>query len=128
MNAKVVRQPHIINIYNKGMGGVDVGDKLLSLYRPKLRAEMWWWNLFSHIWNFSFVAAFRFYELTYVNPSIKMTHSFKETLPLYSTDRRESLTWWPTGATKQSCKIWKSKLYPYIVYPWYNNVSPAIPF
>ena len=44
------------------MGGIDVCDKLLSSYRPRLRSKKWWWNLFSHIANLSVVAAFKFYN------------------------------------------------------------------
>ncbi|CAM1302384.1 Uncharacterised protein r2_g1221 [Pycnogonum litorale] len=44
-------------MYNTGMGGVDVCDRLLASYSSK----KWWWNLFSHIINLSVVAAFEFY-------------------------------------------------------------------
>jgi hypothetical protein len=40
-----VSQPNLITLYNKGMGGVDVMDRLLSSYRP-LRGKKWWWPLF----------------------------------------------------------------------------------
>ena len=49
-------------MYNKGMGGVDVCDRLLSSNRPRLRTKKWWWNLFSHALNLSIVAAFKFYN------------------------------------------------------------------
>ena len=59
---KIVDQPFLIKMYNQGMGGIDVCDKLLSSYRPRLRSRKWWWNLFSHIVNLSVVAAFKFYN------------------------------------------------------------------
>ena len=58
---KTVDQIFLIKMYNKGMGGVDVCDKLLSSYRPRLRSRKWWWNIFSHMLNLSVVAAYKFY-------------------------------------------------------------------
>ena len=59
---KTVDQPFLIKMYNKGIGGVDVCDRLLSSYRPWLRSRKWWWNLFSHVLNLSVVAAYKFYN------------------------------------------------------------------
>ena len=59
---KTVDQPFLIKMYNKEMGGVDVCDRLLSSYRPRLRFRKWWWNLFSHMLNLSVVAAYKFYN------------------------------------------------------------------
>ena len=67
-----VSQPYLISMYNKGMGGVDVCDRMLSSYRPRLRSKKWWWNIFSHMLNLSVVAAYRFYK--YVNPTTKVQH------------------------------------------------------
>jgi len=67
-----VHQPHLIKMYNLGMGGVDVCDRLLSAYRPRFRSKKWWWNLFSHIINLAVVASYKFY--THANPATKMTH------------------------------------------------------
>ena len=36
---KEVTQPHLINSYNKGMGGVDLMDRLLETYRPVIRGK-----------------------------------------------------------------------------------------
>ena len=36
---KEVPQPHLINSYNKGMGGVDHKDHLLKTYRPTIRGK-----------------------------------------------------------------------------------------
>ena len=59
---RLIDQPFIIKMYNEGMGGVDVCDRLLSSYTPRLRSKKWWWNLFSNLLNLSVVASFRFYN------------------------------------------------------------------
>ena len=71
-NKKAVDQPHLIHMYNKGMGGVDVCDRMLSSYRPRLRSKKWWWNIFSNMLNLAVVAAFTFYQ--YIGGSAGMSH------------------------------------------------------
>lgn len=41
-----VDQPSIINLYNKGMGGVDRFDQMRGLYRSRIRSKKWYWPLF----------------------------------------------------------------------------------
>ena len=67
-----VPQPALISNYNKKMGGVDILDKLLSSYRPKLRNRKWYWNLFTNALNIAVVAAFRISQLANQNP--RYTH------------------------------------------------------
>jgi len=69
---KIVDQPRSICMYNQGMGGVDLCDRQLASYRPRLRSRKWWWNLFSHALNLSVVAAHEFYN--HIHPSNKMDH------------------------------------------------------
>ena len=64
---KIISQPHAIKIYNSRIGGVDICDHLLSLYRPRICALKWWWNLFAHALNLSLVAAYKCSSLA--NPS-----------------------------------------------------------
>ena len=54
-----VSQPHLISMYNKGMGGVDLLDRLLAAYRPTIRGKMWYWPLFTNILNISMISAWR---------------------------------------------------------------------
>ena len=68
---RLIDQPFIIKVYNEGMDGLDVSDRLLSSYRPRLRSKKWWWNLFSNLLNLSVVALFRFYN--FVNQT-NVTH------------------------------------------------------
>lgn len=69
---KNIQQPYLITMYNKGMGGVDVCDQMLSTYRPRLRSRKWYWNIFAQLLNLSIVASFRFYQ--YVNPTSEVSH------------------------------------------------------
>ena len=48
--------------HNKCMGGVDLLDRFLSDYRPRLRSKKWWWCLFSNFLNMSVVAAWRLHK------------------------------------------------------------------
>jgi hypothetical protein len=53
---------NIIRSYNKGMGGVDVLDRLLSSYRPQLRSKRWWWNHFVSALNVAAVSAWQLHR------------------------------------------------------------------
>ena len=54
-----VPQPRMIANYVSGMGGVDLMDRLLSSYRPRIKSRKWWWNLFINVLNMSVVAAWK---------------------------------------------------------------------
>ena len=41
-----VRQPRLIKLYNRHMGGVDRCDQNISSYRISVRSKKWWWALF----------------------------------------------------------------------------------
>ena len=41
------------------MGGVDLMDRLLASYRPRIRGKKWWWPLFVNVLNVSVVASWR---------------------------------------------------------------------
>lgn len=43
-----VPQPHFLKLYNEGMVGVDLLDRLLGSYRSQFRSKVWYWNLFSN--------------------------------------------------------------------------------
>ena len=54
-----ISQPYMIKMYNEGMGGVYLLDRLLGSYRPQLRSKKWWWNLFSNGLNIALIASWR---------------------------------------------------------------------
>ena len=41
-----INQPHIISVYNKGMGRVDCMDQNISAYMINHRNKKWWWPWF----------------------------------------------------------------------------------
>lgn len=55
----LVKQPHLIKQYNEGMGGVDLMDRLLGSYRPRILGKKWYWPLFLNALNISVVAGWR---------------------------------------------------------------------
>ena len=44
------------------MGGVDLLDRFLSEYRPRLCSKKWWWRLFANFLNMSVVAGWRIHK------------------------------------------------------------------
>lgn len=48
-----VKRPNIVGVYNKSMGGVDLLDSLIALYRIKIRSKKWYHRIFFHIKLFS---------------------------------------------------------------------------
>lgn len=54
--------PFMIHRYNRNMGGVDLLDRFLSDYRPKMRNKKWWWNLFANFLTMSVVAGWRLHR------------------------------------------------------------------
>ncbi|KAL3244290.1 hypothetical protein MRX96_018912 [Rhipicephalus microplus] len=74
-NKKVdIPQPYLIKKYNEGMGGVDVMDRLLGSYRPRLRRKKWWWNLFSNGLNMAVVAGWLLHCELHKGSDAAMTH------------------------------------------------------
>ena len=56
-----VPRPSLLYLYNQGMGGIDLMDRLLGSYRPIIRAKIWWRPLMIDLLNASVVSAWRFY-------------------------------------------------------------------
>ena len=41
--------PQIVRQYNKHMGGVDLADMLIALYRTNMKTHKWYLNIFSQL-------------------------------------------------------------------------------
>lgn len=55
-------QPEVIKMYNAGMGGVDLFDKMRGLYRIRIRSKKWYWPLFRFCLNGSIVNLWMLYR------------------------------------------------------------------
>lgn len=53
----MVSQPKVVWNYNKGMGGVDKTDMLISLYRNKMKGKKWYRRVFFHFMDMAVVNA-----------------------------------------------------------------------
>ena len=40
--------PDIVSVYNKAMGGVDLADMLISLYRTNIKSKRWYLKVIFH--------------------------------------------------------------------------------
>lgn len=58
-----IPQPHVIQEYNKFMGGVDLHDNAIANYRIGVRGKKWWWPLFKNVIDSSVVNAWKLYRL-----------------------------------------------------------------
>ena len=55
----IVHQPNLIKLYNTGMSGADIIDRLLGSYRPTIQRKMWYWPLVIIEINILVVVAWR---------------------------------------------------------------------
>ena len=59
---KMIKCPKIVTQYNKHMGGVDLLDSLLGLYRTRLRSKKWYHRIFFHFMDLTIVNAWLLYR------------------------------------------------------------------
>ncbi|XP_024153448.1 piggyBac transposable element-derived protein 2 isoform X2 [Oryzias melastigma] len=61
---KVIRVPcpAVVREYNKNMGGVDLLDSLIALYRTKIRSKKWYHRLMFHFIDMTTVTAWLLYK------------------------------------------------------------------
>ena len=57
-----IQCPQVILRYNKGMGGVDLADMLISLYRIKMKTRRWYIKIFWHLVDIAKVNAWLLYR------------------------------------------------------------------
>ena len=57
-----VQCPNIVTMYNKHMGGVDLIDSLIGLYRIKIRSKKWYHRLFFHLLDMTVINAWLLYR------------------------------------------------------------------
>jgi hypothetical protein len=54
--------PAVVQVYNKHMGGVDLVDSLIGLYRSRLRSKKWYHRIFFHLIDMTVVNAWLHYK------------------------------------------------------------------
>ena len=59
---KEIECPQIVVCYNKGMGGVDLADMLISLYRIAIKTKRWYIKIFWHCVDIAKVNAWLLYR------------------------------------------------------------------
>lgn len=64
--------PRVFNEYNKYMGGVDLLDKQISLYRTRIRSKKWWWPLFTQFLDISVINTWRLYQICHPSEEISL--------------------------------------------------------
>lgn len=57
-----VVRPNIVTVYNKCMGGVDLLDSLIALYRTKIRSKKWYHRIVFHFFDLTVVQAWLLYR------------------------------------------------------------------
>ncbi|KRX51811.1 PiggyBac transposable element-derived protein 1 [Trichinella sp. T9] len=78
---------------NTSMGGVDILDKLLSSYRPRLKSKKWWWNLFSNALNLTVVAAWQLHRELHKDGSTALSHlDFRKDITTHFLRAKPQLT------------------------------------
>lgn len=88
--------PKIVKDYNQHMGGVDLADMLIALYRTGLKSRKWYMNIFSQLIdicvNNAWLMSRRDHQLLKINekhPTLKhLRHSIAKSLQLKSRCKR----------------------------------------
>ena len=57
-----VNMPKYISEYNLNMGGVDMLDKQVSLYKTRISGKKWWFPVFTQFLDITVVNAWRLYQ------------------------------------------------------------------
>lgn len=127
-------QPRIVGSYNKNICGVDLLDRFLSSYRPRIKSKKWWWPFFTNTLNMAVVAAWRIHremngkmsQLTFLREIVMclMKSETPESFPIprlgphasvNSNIRFDGVNHFISQAGKQSkCKLCKKKNSPMV--------------
>lgn len=75
--------PKCIAEYNKYMGGVDLIDKQVSLYRIRIRGKKWWFPIFTQFLDISVVNCWRIYQKIHPNETISLLEARRKIVLSY---------------------------------------------
>lgn len=65
-----VQRPNIVKTYNQHMGGVDLVDSLIALYRIKIRSKKWYHRIMFHLLDLTVVNAWLLYKRDCLSHSV----------------------------------------------------------
>ncbi len=65
---ETIKKPHMVEDYNKHMGGVDMSDQFVLYYGYAHRNNKWWKRVFFHLLDLCIVNAHILYNLTTDKP------------------------------------------------------------
>ena len=120
-----VTQPAVVKEYNLGMGGVDLMDRALSDFRPRIIGKRWYWVLIMNALNISVVFAWRIFELIkgekvpqkqFRNQLVYAMTKKEKAYPLNrpgasrtvpETVRKDGIGHYPEGITARKCVMCK---------------------
>ncbi|XP_063912556.1 piggyBac transposable element-derived protein 3-like [Zophobas morio] len=60
-----IEQPSLVSIYNQGMGGVDLFDKMRGFYRIRIRSKKWYWPYVRFCFNGAVVNMWMLYRFAH---------------------------------------------------------------
>ncbi len=82
--------PKLIQEYNSYMGGVDLLDKQVSLYRIRIRSKKWWWPLFTQMIDIAVVNTWRIYQVANSEEKYASCLQTRRRIVLYYLSKRTS--------------------------------------
>ncbi|XP_049816661.1 piggyBac transposable element-derived protein 2-like [Schistocerca nitens] len=85
-----VTMPHLTEEYNAHMGGVDLLDKEISLYRTRIRSKKWWCPLFTHMIDICVVNTWRAYQIANSNEKLSLLDVRQEIVKFYLSKKTVS--------------------------------------
>ena len=81
--------PQIVKAYNKSMGGVDLADMLIALYRVEVKTKRWYVKVFWHLVDIAKVNAWILYRRHYQQYGLPQKK--QKSLLIFSQEVAESL-------------------------------------
>ena len=80
-----IKIPKVVSEYNKSMGGVDLLDKQVTLYRTRIHGKKWWFPIFNQMLDVAVVNCWRIHNIVNKDENLTLLETRRRlTLPLLS--------------------------------------------
>ncbi|XP_049947674.1 piggyBac transposable element-derived protein 3-like [Schistocerca serialis cubense] len=86
-----VTMPPLTEAYNAHMGGVDLLDKQISLYKMRIRSKKWWWPLFTQMIEICVVNTWRAYQIANSNEKLSLLDVRRRIVTFYLAKKTGSV-------------------------------------